>query len=321
MTPWLSVKIPVWNPRPEYLATAVRSVLDLSGQDSGIEIEIVDDCSPNFDPVCFATAFPPGSISVHRNTRRLGIAGNWNVCVSRARGRWIHLLHQDDFLLPGFYTALRHGMDDPMVGAAFCASYFTDASGAGWAPRLIPATEAGILDHWEKHVFIRLSIQCSAIVVRRDVYEAVGSFDTGFRYALDWDMWKRIAVRYPIWFHPEPLAGYRMHSESETSRQIRDGSHLAEIFRSIEHSATLLPAKCAGSITRRARSSYAEFAAEAAFDLIRSDRAWNAALLNLRVARKGSSMSAMIAGTLKALMRRPLRRRNLKPLLPPRESA
>jgi hypothetical protein len=314
MMPGLSVMIPVWNPRLDYLEKAVRSVLNQAGPGSGIEIEIVDDCSPDFDPAAFANLFPPGSISVHRNVRRLGIAGNWNMCVSRARGTWVHLLHQDDFLLPGFYSALRRGMDDQSVGAAFCSSYLADASGAGWAPRLVPMTEAGILDDWQEHVFIRLSIQCSAIVVRRDVYEAVGGFDAGFRYALDWDMWKRIAVRYPIWFHPEALACYRMHAESETSHQMRDGSHLAEIFRSIKQSAKLLPAETAGRVTKRALSNYAEFAAQGTLDLMRSGGGWSAALRNLRVARNGSSTAAVLAGTLKAVLRRCFRRRKIKPI-------
>ncbi len=32
-----------------------------------------------------------------------GLAGCWNACIERARGEWVHILHQDDYVLPGFY--------------------------------------------------------------------------------------------------------------------------------------------------------------------------------------------------------------------------
>jgi len=35
-----------------------------------------------------------------------------------------------------------------------------------------------------------------------------------FHYALDLDMWQRIAREYAIWHDPRPLAEYKVHSAS-----------------------------------------------------------------------------------------------------------
>jgi GT2 family glycosyltransferase len=301
--PFLSVMIPTWQPVPEYLEGAIRSVLDQLEPTPRIQVEIVDDCSTDFDPSAFAMRFGQTAVSFHRHDRRLGLAGNWNACLARATGHWVHLLHQDDFVLPGFYQALLRGINHhATVAAAFCASYFADASGAGWAPNLLPLNGPGILDDCVRHVFVRLSIQCSAMIVRRDVYETIGGFDPGFSYALDWDMWKRLAVRYPIWYDPQPLACYRMHSASETSRQRLTGTHLVEVFRSIKHSAAYLPQRVAARITQRARAHYTVFAVESALDLVRAG-AWGPALHHLGIARQESSLPAVLAALAKVTIR------------------
>ena len=291
--PRLSVMVPTWNPDVVYLEQALRSVL---GQlDGDAEVAIVDDCSSDFDPHAFLRRAGLANVAVHRDAVHRGLAGTWNECVARARGQWVHLLHQDDFVMPGFYGALRAGMDDSRIGAAFCASRFVDADGLGWIPA-VSDVKPGVLDDWIRHLFEQLSVQCCAIVVRRDVYESVGGFDPAFRYALDWDMWKRIAVRFPIWFHPEPLACYRMHSASETARQRADGTHLEEIFRSIDRSAALLPPDITDAVTRRARSHYAVFAAESALSVLRAGGSWRDAARQLRIARNAASAADVVAG-------------------------
>ena len=43
-------------------------------------------------------------VAVHQKSLRTnGLAGIWNRCIERARGEWVHILHQDDIVLPGFY--------------------------------------------------------------------------------------------------------------------------------------------------------------------------------------------------------------------------
>jgi GT2 family glycosyltransferase len=53
-------------------------------------------------------------------------------------------------------------------------------------------------------------------VVRRDVFERIGYFDesASLRRREDWDMWLRIAARYPLAYVPAALARYRFHGQT-----------------------------------------------------------------------------------------------------------
>lgn len=292
--PWVSIMIPTWQPDVGFLRQAVESVL--ADRPADAEVVLVDDASAGSDADAFARGFAPGALRVIRAAEHRGLAGNWNACLVAARGHVVHLLHQDDFVLPGFYAAVRRGLDaDPAVGAAYTASLLCDADGRGWAPRLVPMTAPGLLVDWPRHVFARLSIQCSAIVVRRAVYETLGGFDGAYRYALDWDMWRRIAVRHPIWFHPEALAAYRMHPRSESARQQATGDHLLEIFRSIERSAPLLPPAVAPRVLRAARFHYATYAIESAFAVRQATGRTADARRHLAIARSAVGLGTMAA--------------------------
>ena len=182
---------------------------------------------------------------------------------------------------------------------------------------LVPMTKPGVLRDWQQHVFVRLSIQCSAIIVRRDIYERLGGFDASFRYAVDWDMWKRIAVQEAIWYHPEPLACYRMHAGSETNRQRQTGQHLNEFFaasrrdkkgrKGNDYSARLFAPAVAAQVSRQARASYVIFAVESGVELMLSLRGWVSAKECFRIARREGSVVAVIAALFRITVRGGLR--------------
>ena len=58
-------------------------------------------------------------------------------------------------------------------------------------------------------------------VIRRSVFDKAGLFDERAerRIGEDWDMWLRIAALYPVAVVRRPLAYYRLHSASATSRE------------------------------------------------------------------------------------------------------
>ncbi len=73
-----------------------------------IEIIVVDN-----DPASEAKALSSVDLntSTHAvryyiNDSNVGMLGNWNQCIALARGKWITLLHDDDWLAPGFVSAM-----------------------------------------------------------------------------------------------------------------------------------------------------------------------------------------------------------------------
>lgn len=283
--PFWSVMIPTYEPDPAYLRQTLAAVLAQDPGRAAMEIVLVDDASRHVDARDCVPADARDRVAWFRQDRHAGIGRNWNTCLQRARGQWVHLLHQDDLPRPGFYARLRAGLEScPRAGAAFCRDLVIDPRGEVVAQQRVLRPQAGLLDDWVEHVFVGLHLRASALVVRRDVYQALGGFRLDLDYALDWDMWKRIAAAYPLWYEPEPLACYRRHRESASIGFQRSGDNLVEIARSIALSQSLLPASIAAETTRRARENYARYAARLAWQAL-AGRDPRTAVAQLRAAR------------------------------------
>jgi glycosyltransferase involved in cell wall biosynthesis len=170
----------------DFLRQALAGVLAQDPGSEEMEIVLVDDGSPGFDPDDLLDATTRNRVTCVRQDHA-GIGQNWNACIRRARGRRVHILHQDDLVLPGFYERLRAGCETaPSVVAAFCRDVVIDGHGARkWGQVRIRDT-AGIVDDWVEHVFVGLHLRAPALVARREIYEALGGFRLDLDYALDW---------------------------------------------------------------------------------------------------------------------------------------
>jgi len=304
--------IPTYAPRADYLEQVLDGVLTQDWGSAEVQIELVDDSSPTFDPVVFLERRGDSRFTCYRQPQHAGIAGNWNTCIARARGHWVHILHQDDLVLPGFYERLREGITaEPDVGAAFCQAYEIDDEGCrhGVVSRVSQA-KPGLLSDWIEHIFVGLSIQTPSIVVNRSVYEHLGGFNSDFRYVLDWDMWKRIAVQYPIWYDPKPLASYRKHRSATTTTLQRSGENVVEIRRSIEASAAYLPWSIVDEVSERARAHHTRNAIGLAWKKLSVDRDVVTAWAQLRGAHRLHS-SKMFVKSAFTLARRAWHRRRM----------
>ena len=215
--PFWSVMIPTYNARADYLEETLRSVLRQDPGADEMQIEVVDDCSQGA-PSELVQRIGKGRISLHREPANRGLSRIWNRCIERAEGEWVHILHQDDIVEPGFYQALRRGVQDGSFGAALTRHAIIDPRGNRLEVSTLYRDTPGIPENWSEAIAVHNPIRCPAIVVRRAVYEKLGGFLPELCYTMDWEMWQRIAAHYSYWFEPGVLAGYRTHSESATHR-------------------------------------------------------------------------------------------------------
>ena len=56
-----------------------------------------------------------------------------------------------------------------------------------------------------------------AAFFRRSAFEAVGGLDESLHWTLDYDLWLKIAVRFPIAYLPRKLARYRQTGQNKTA--------------------------------------------------------------------------------------------------------
>ena len=256
--PFWSVMIPIYNAREDYLRETLQSVLCQAPGTEEMQIEVLDNCSTVGDPEALVREIGGGRVGFHRQTHNLGIAGNFNACIERARGHWVHILHGDDTVRPDFYRRARSGIEaHGEVAAALCRIIYMDEDGQWMGLTDLESRQRGVLDAgfvWRQLLDQR--IQFVGMVVARSTYEEVGGFRPSLPSCMDWDMWKRIALRKPIHYEPEPLACYRLHEAAESSRLIMTAGNVIEERRSIAYTCASLPAGQA-MLARRAAAKAA----------------------------------------------------------------
>lgn len=246
--PRFSVMLPTHEP-DEKLCRTLESVLRQDIAADQMEIVVVDDASTNGLVRRLVRSVDPGDrVEIVENDDRLGLGGNWNRAIAMSRGRLVHLLHQDDYVLPGFYQRLGRAFRAVGVGMAFCRSRIIDGqdcllkltSRQQWFP--------GAIADWLPSIAERQRVQTPAAVVARSTYEAVGGYRSDLCHALDWEMWVRIASRFPVWYEPRPLAAYRRHALNESSRLAAHGKVWPDMARAIGINAGHLPAAMRGKV-------------------------------------------------------------------------
>lgn len=257
--PQWSVMITVYD-RIHTLEEALASVLSQATPDMQIAV-IADrhshEVSNSIGDLVTSVAGAAGRVEVHLLDETVGHPMIFDECIRRATGEWVHILHDDDWVRPGFYSALDAGLaTDPSIGAAFVRHEIPSAPGLSWSSWLERETP-GVVDNWLDRIATECRVQFSAMTVRRSVYEEVGGFLAGIGSAFDWEMWQRIATRHPVWFEPEVLAVIRRDGTAETDRLQTDGSQIADSIAAIEFARRELPTDRVDALTRTARERFA----------------------------------------------------------------
>jgi hypothetical protein len=287
LRPFWSVMVPVFNCSPAYLRETLMSVLVQDPGKAEMQIEVIDNCSTKLDVESLVREIGGDRVGFHRQRHNVGMAGNFNSCIMRASGYWIHILHSDDKVLPGFYARSREALEKHRaVGAAFCRQIFMDAAGRELYQSDPEAEAAGVLDEdFVDRLLLESRIQFPSIVVRRSTYEVVGGFRPNLQACLDWDMWKRIALREPIFYNPAVLACYRVHTGADSSHLTLIGENVVDERRSIEITCGEdVPAQRARLVRSAARRASGIRAARRARQL------WNS---NSKAAAWGQAMEAL----------------------------
>jgi glycosyltransferase involved in cell wall biosynthesis len=150
-----------------------------------------------------------------------------------SRGSIFTFLNADDTFLPGAVTAGVQALaDHPEAGVVYGDAWFIAEDGSRTAAYPVEPFDA---KKFERRCFI-----CQpAAFIRREVYSSSGMLDPERHNALDYDLWIRIAQRYPMKKIDKFLANSRIHQGSKTVYQM--GSAILAGIEVLQHHYGYVP--------------------------------------------------------------------------------
>ncbi|MDY6898349.1 MAG: glycosyltransferase, partial [Cyanobacteriota bacterium] len=256
--PFWTVVIPIYK-RKDYILECLANVLLQWSGKAEMEILVIDNASTS--PLHeLVNSLGGGIVSYYRNSENIGPSNNMNVGISLSRGEWIHVLHDDDSVYPGFYSSLQQSLKNcpEKIGAACSGFEYIDQKGKTVRLGEISSSsvqEKGILKNWVSRIGVCGLVMTPALVIRRTTHERLGGYSCDIPNINDWELHKRIAAFYDWWYEPETLARFRVHSHSETSGSWNSGEMAIQVGKAIEISHSYLPVDSRAEITARARIS------------------------------------------------------------------
>jgi glycosyltransferase involved in cell wall biosynthesis len=215
----VSVIMPCFNVA-RYVDEAIQSALK-QDYDGPIEVMVADDGSTDETPAILTKlAAGESRIRMLPASSRSGPFSVRNRLMREARGQWIAFLDGDDAWSPEKVRKQVAALErQPEVGLSHGILLNIDSNGSAMP------TNADYFAAYDGQVFDRMlrrnGVANSAVIVPRHVFAATGGFDETFRYRGDWEMWTRIAQRYPLSLVNEPLGLYRRHDANVSSDPAR----------------------------------------------------------------------------------------------------
>lgn len=96
--PKVSVLVPVYRPREEYLRACIDSIFSQTFRD--FELLLLDDCPEDRTAEAVIKSYADGRIRYSRNPANLGISASRNLLIDMVRGEYLAVMDHDDISLP-----------------------------------------------------------------------------------------------------------------------------------------------------------------------------------------------------------------------------
>jgi glycosyltransferase involved in cell wall biosynthesis len=206
----VSVIIPTYN-RKAFVLEAVNSILAQTYED--YELIVVDDGSADGTGEALK---PYGDRLRYLYQENQGVSAARNRGLGHARGEFIAFLDSDDLWLPS-KLAIQIAFMEQHPEARLC---YTDEI---WIRRGLRVNPKKRHVKYSGEIYPYCLPLCiispSSALMCRDLFAQVGAFDSGLPVCEDYDLWLRVAARFPIFFIPHRLIVKRGGHPDQLSRQ------------------------------------------------------------------------------------------------------
>lgn len=206
--PKVSVIIPSYN-SAQYIGEAIESVFAQTYRD--FEIIVVDDGSIDDTKEVLS---PYINRIVYLFQVNGGVAKARNAGIRNAQGEYIAFLDADDvWFSEKLELQMKHLDSYPDAVLVYSDYSAFDNNGKALRKRKKEKYAGNIFYQLIKENFI----PTSTVVMKKEYFNKIGSFDESIEIAEDWDLWLRIARRYSICYFDKPLMKYKIHNDNMTN--------------------------------------------------------------------------------------------------------
>lgn len=216
-TPVISVIIPCYNHAP-FLAKAINSVLEQGYPQT--EIIVVDDGSVD-DTKTRAGQFPSVKYIYQHNQ---GLSAARNAGIAASHGDYLVFLDADDWLAPNALS-INLARLNAAPNAAFVSGGHIKISSAG---HIIEEVRTNVAANHYIHLLQGNYIGMHATVMyRRNIFHQF-QFDISLKACEDYDLYLKIARKFPVIHHTDFIAYYLIHGNNMSANK-------AFMLRSVLH--------------------------------------------------------------------------------------
>lgn len=204
--PLVSIVTPSFN-QARYIEATIRSVL---AQDyARIEYIVIDGGST--DGTVDVIKKYEGRLATWVSEPDQGQTDAINKGFARAQGDILAWINSDDTYEPGaVFAAVRYLQSHPEAGMVYGDCNFINESGRVIGRFNAAQTDLPLLRRGYVH------IPQQASFFRADLWRQVGPLDPSFYFAMDYDLWTRLASRAEIKYEPQTWANFRLHTSGKT---------------------------------------------------------------------------------------------------------
>ena len=207
--PEISVIITTYKRKPDMLRRAVKSVLLQSFED--IELIVVDDNVPAQRELLAVKdtvqSFSDERVAYHINERKKGACGARNTGITKARGKYIAFLDDDDEFCSDKLLKMHDALKDPDAGMVVSDFYKKDDESDKIKSVLLKYDE----DDIRYGMLCGNHIGASNPLIKKECFDVCGMFDEDMLSAQDLELWCRIAEKYRIKILHECLTIWHVH--------------------------------------------------------------------------------------------------------------
>ncbi len=204
--PKVTIVTPSFNQDP-FLEATIRSVLE---QDyPNIEYMIIDGGSTD-GSVAIIERYA-SRLAYWQSRKDKGQTDALNQGFSRSTGDVLAWLNSDDLLLPGAVSAaVKQLIAHPEAGMVYGNCLLINAEGCKIGD--FPAAQTDLKRLRRGYVHIPQQ----AAFFRAELWREVGPLDDSFYFAMDYDLWVRLAGKAPLRYVPETWAAFRLHGGAKS---------------------------------------------------------------------------------------------------------